>query len=197
MKTALAALVITGLSASSALAETCEEKFVQLMTDRTAKEPTKIHVTQKIKGGTKTVNWNYQDGKGNWLTEMIEPANAQWSMGLDNVLYSSTDKGKTWAKVRDMEANNEAHQKSLAERAKTVENAVCGEEELDGVMHEVVEADYQMQGSFTADIHDKFWVDPQSGYVPRLETTMKSSAFESFIVQRLEPAPGLTFPDPE
>ena len=70
-------------------------------------------------------------------------------------------------------------------------NAQCGEAELDGVVHKIVEGDYKIQGSFEADIHDKFWVNPKSGYVPRLETTMKSSAFESFLVQKLEPAPDL------
>lgn len=178
------------------LATECRERFIELMTDRTAKEPTKILVTQEIKGGAKTVNWNYQDGKGNWLTEMVEPANAQWSMGLDNVLYSSTDQGKTWTKIRDMGDQNAAHQKSLDERAATVENAACGKADLGGVTHEIIEADYKMLGSFNADIHDKFWVNTETGYVPRLETTMKNTAFESFVVQELELAPDLVMPSP-
>ncbi|MEM9278234.1 MAG: hypothetical protein AAGA76_06650 [Pseudomonadota bacterium] len=180
-----------------AVADSCSEKFIRLMTDRAAKEPTKILITQEIKGGAKTVNWNYQDGEGNWLTEMVEPANAQWSMGLNNILYSSADKGKTWSKIRDMGEQNDAHQKSLEERSATVENAICGTAELDGVMYETVEADYKMLGSFNADIHDKFWVNPETGYVKRLETAMKNTAFESFVVQVLEPAPDLVFPTPE
>jgi len=197
---AVKTLLVSGLLLAGtqfALADACKEKFIELMTDRTTKEPTRIFITQEIKGGAKTVNWNYQDGKGNWMTEMVEPANAQWSMGLNNVLYTSTDKGETWTRVRDMEEQNDAHQKSLDERAATVENAVCGEEELDGVMHQTVEADYKMLGSFEADIHDKFWVNPDDGYVPKLETTMTSTTFESFLVQLLEPAPDLVFPTPE
>lgn len=178
------------------MADTCREDFIRLMSDRTTKEPTKILLTQQIKGGAKTVNWNYQDGKGNWLTEMVDPANAQWSMGLNDVLYTSTDKGKTWTKVRDMGNQNAAHQKSLDERAATVENASCTEAELDGVVHRIVEADYKMLGSFEADIHDKFWVNIETGYVPRLETTMKNTAFESFVVQELQPAPDLVMPNP-
>ncbi len=197
MKTYYFAIIILLTGAQGAHAEICEEKFIRLMTERTAKEPTKIFVTQKIKGGAKTVNWNYQDGKGNWLTEIVEPANAQWSMGFNNVLYSSMDKGTTWIKVRDMGNQNEAHQKSLDERAATVENASCSEADLDGVKHETVEADYKMLGSFNADIHDKFWVNPVTSYVPRLETTMKNTAFESFVVQLLEPAPNLVLPMPK
>jgi len=196
MKTSIIAAFILFAGIQSVVAEGCEEKFIRLMTDRTTSEPTKILVTQEIKGGVKTVNWNYQDGKGNWLTEMVEPANAQWSMGLNNVLYSSADKGKTWTKVRDMDTQNEVHQKSLDERAATIKNAVCQEAEIDGVIHETIEADYKMLGSFKADIHDKFWVNTTSNYVSRLETTMKNTAFESFVVQELQPAPDLVFPTP-
>ncbi len=197
MRIYLVAAIVLFTGTQSAIAEDCKEKFIRLMSDRTAKAPTKIHIVQEIKGGAKTVNWNYQDGKGNWLTEMVEPANSSWSMGLDNVLYTSSDKGKTWTKVRDMGDQNAEHQKSLDERAATVENAVCGTAEIEGVMHETVEADYKMQGAFNADIHDKFWVNAETGYTPRLETTMKSSAFESFIVQKLEPAPDFVMPKPK
>ncbi|MEP1209219.1 MAG: hypothetical protein ABJM29_06025 [Rhizobiaceae bacterium] len=191
MKSHLLAAIILIAGAPNALAESCRESFVRLMTERTTKEPTKILVTQEIKGGAKTVNWNYQDGKGNWRTEMVDPANAPWSMGLDDVLYTSSDKGKSWTKIRDMDKQNEAHQKSMEERAATVANEQCGEADLDGVVHRTVEADYKMLGSFEADIHDKFWVNTETGYVPRLETTMKNTAFESFVVQTLEPAPDL------
>ena len=185
------------VGSQAAFGASCTDQFIELMTDRTAKEPTKMFITQEIKGGTKTVNWNYQDGKGNWLTEMVEPANAQWSMGLNNVLYTSTDQGKSWTKVRDMGDQNAAHKKSLDERAETVKNASCGEAELDGVSYRTVEADYQMLGSFKADIHDKFWVNSKTGYVSRLETTMKNTAFESFIIQELQPAPDFVFPKVE
>jgi len=181
----------------NALANDCQQEFISLMKDRTAKEPTKILVTQQIKDGPKTINWNYQDAKGNWLSEMVEPENAHWSMGLNNVLYSSADKGATWNKIREMEDQNEMHQKSLDERAATVENAQCGETEFEGVAHKTIEADYKMLGSFNADIHDKFWVNAKTGYVSRLETNMKSTSFESFVIQELEPAPDLTMPNPE
>ena len=54
-----------------------------------------------------------------------------------------------------------------------------------------------MLGSFEADIHEKFWVDSASGYVRRLDTTMKNTAFESHMVQMLEPAPGLQIKAPD
>ena len=197
MKTPFYVLIILLAGIQSTLADECKDQFIRLMTDRTTKEPTKVLLTQQIKGGAKTVNWNYQDGKGNWLTQMVVPANVPWSLGLDDALYTSADKGQTWSKVRDMSSENEAHQTSLDERAATVENAQCADAELDGVMHRTVEADYKMLGSFEADIHDKFWVNSETGYVPRLETKMKSTVFESFIIQELEPAPDLVMPTPE
>ena len=197
MRIYLVAAIVLFTGTQSAIAEDCKEKFIRLMSDRTAKAPTKIHIVQEIKGGAKTVNWNYQDGKGNWRTEMIDPANAPWSMGVNNVLYTPSDQGKTWTKVRDMGDQNAAHQKALEERAATVANPVCGTAELDGVAHDVIEADYKMLGSFEADIHDKFWVDSASGYVRRLDTTMKNTAFESHMVQMLEPAPGLQIKAPD
>lgn len=194
----IAVLIIASLATpTAALADDCRDSFIALMTDRTTKEPTKILVTQEIKGGMKTVNWNYQDGQGNWLTEMVEPENAQWSMGLDNVLYSSTDQGKTWVKVRDMEEQNDDHQKSLDERAATVKNPICGKADLDGIAHRTIQADYKMLGSFDADINDKFWVNAETGYVTRLDTQMKSAAFESSITQVMEPAPDLKMPNPQ
>ena len=185
------------LTCQGAYADECKDEFIRLMTDRAPKEATKIYITQQIKGAPKTINWNYQDGNGNWLTEVIEPANGQWSMGFDNVLYTSTDKGKTWTKVREMEDQSEAQEKSLKERISTVTNATCGEVEVDGVTYSTIEADYKMLGSFNADIHDTFWINAETGYVSRLETNMKTSAFENNVVQILEPAPDLILPSPE
>ncbi len=85
----------------------------------------------------------------------------------------------------------------MKEQAATAANAVCGEEEPDRVMQETVEADYRMQGNFEANIHDKLWVNLDTGYVPRLETNMKSAGFESFVVQEIQPAPDLVIPTPE
>ena len=160
LATALSAFALT--IAGPALSETCQEKFVRVMTERNAtSDPMKIHVTQEIAGGMKSTNWNLQDGKGNWRTEMIDPETMPWSMVVDNVLYSSMDKGATWKREREMDAgaSPEAVAAMQAERAKTVRGAECGEEDLDGVKHETVAADYDMAGGY--EVHDKYWINPE------------------------------------
>ena len=49
MKSFLLALILVVTSGSVALADSCKQRFVQLMTDRTTKEPTK----EEIKSGDK------------------------------------------------------------------------------------------------------------------------------------------------
>ncbi len=198
MRTLVAVALSTFALASPALAETCQEKFMRILVERNASEPVKIHATQKIKGGMATKNWNYQDGAGNWMTESIEPANLPWTLVQGDTMYTSMDKGKSWKKVRTMDtAHDPAETKKLqSERAKTVRNAKCGSEELDGTPHEVVEATYDMLGQFNAEVTDKYWVHPQTGYIPKLETTMKTETFESYTLQLVEPSPDLQLPKP-
>ncbi len=198
MKPVPAALALLLALAQPAFAESCQEKFVRVMVERSDRtEPSRNHVTQEIVGGMKSTNWNLQDGSGNWRTEMIEPETMPWSMVVDNILYSSMDKGTTWTKVREMDAgaSPEAVKAQLAERAKTVRNAECGEAELEGVVHETVAADYTMEGGY--EVSDKFWINPETGYISKAETRMKGNGFESFTTQLIEPAPGLTIEKPE
>ena len=57
----------------------------------------------------------------------------------------------------DSQKNKENQDKNKRENAKTVKNASCGEEELDGAPHQTVEADFNtLQGSKT-DNHYKYW----------------------------------------
>ncbi len=196
---ALSVLVLFALTTGSpAWAETCQEKFMRILVERNELGPVKIHVTQKIKGGMASKNWNYQDGAGNWMSEGIEPANLPWTLVQGDTMYSSTDKGKSWKKVRTLDAAHDptATEKLLRERAKTTRQAQCSTEDLNGVPHEVVQATYDMLGQFNAEVSDKYWVHPETGYIPQLETVMKTKTFESYTLQRVEPTPDLQLPKP-
>ncbi len=198
MRTLIAAVLASVSCSGLALAESCEDKFKRILVEGNGKAPVKIHLTQKIKGGMESKNWNYQDGKGNWMSEVIEPANMAWSLVQENVLYASNDKGKTWTKVRTMDTGKGSGADDLLrKRAATARNARCGEEKLGSATHQVVEAEYDLLGQFKAVVHDKYWVHPETGYIPRVEQTMKAKGFESFTVQVIEPAQDLKLPTPQ
>lgn len=185
-------------SALPSQAESCREKFTRLFTDRADKGPVKIHVTQQTVGGPTMKNYNYQAGDGHWMSEMIEPANMQWTLVYNNVMFSSSDKGKTWNKIRalDSQQRKEDVQKGLEKTAATAANFACGSEDLDGVKHETVEADYT-NPKYKTEHHEKFWLNPNTGWISKSTLKTKQGAFESFVTQLIEPAPNLDLPKPE
>ena len=83
------------------------------------------------------------------------------------------------------------------ENAQTARNAICGEEDLDGTVRLVVEADYDTVSGFKTENHFKYWLDRETGFVVKSTYAMKGEGFESFTTQLVEKAPDLTLPDPE
>lgn len=193
---------VTGMLAIIAVqpasAETCQETFVRLLVEGNGDGPVKIHATQEIKGAPASTNYFYQAAPGHWMTEMIEPANQPWVLAHDDVMYTSADKGKTWTKLRDMDSagNEDQARKNLEENAATARNAACGTEQIDGATYDVVEADYDTLQNFKTENHNKYWVDPQSGFIARAIYEMKGQGFESVTTQLIEAAPGLELPTP-
>lgn len=192
-----ATILLLMAMALPAAAETCREKFVRLFTDR-KQEPVKIHVTQEMKGGMTTKNFNYQNGRGDWMTEMIEPKTLPWTLVSNNVMYTSADQGKTWVKVRTLDSaqDPEAAKASLREAAATAKNVACGTDQLNGIPHETVEADY-VYPKYKTQHHDKFWVNTKTGRIGKSTTWTKQGAFESTVIQIIEPAPDLKLPTPK
>lgn len=191
-----AALVLLAASTVPGLAATCRDRFVQLLVEGNGDQPVKIHVTQEIKGAPTTTNWFYRASADHWMTETIEPAGQPSVVAYNNVMYTSADGGKTWTKLRELGGTEDA-KTALAENAKTARNEVCGEEELDGVVREVVEADYDTLQNFKTENHFKYWVDRESGFIVKAVYAMKGKGFESLSTQIIEPAPDLNLPTPE
>ncbi len=201
MKTPLsiaAALLLLSASATPGLAESCQDRFVRLMMDGNGNQPVKINVTQEIKGAPASRNIFYRLSPDHWMTEMVEPAGMPWTLEYANVMYTSADGGKTWTKVREMDSqrDDEAARAAREENAKTVRNAVCGEEAIDGVMHDVVEADYDTLQNFKIENHFKYWIARDNGFIAKMVYVMKGQGFESRSTQIIEPAPDLTLPMP-
>jgi len=199
MKHILVSTILTVISMQPALADSCQETFVRLLVDGNGDGPVKIHVTQEMKGGPTTKNIFYQAAPGHWMTEMVDPADQAWVLTYDNVMYTSSDKGETWDKVRelDSESNQDNAKADLKANAATAKNASCGQEDLDGVMHDVVEADFETLQAFKTKNHYKYWVNPETGYIAKVIYAMKGEGFESVSTQSIEAAPDLVLPTPE
>lgn len=181
----------------SASADGCRDDFAKLLTDRPDQSPVKIHITQEIQGGMTMKNYNYQANSGHWMTEMITPAQMQWTLVHDDKMYTSSDKGKSWKKLRDLNSaqNNSASNQGLLEAAETIKNASCGQEDLDGVPHKTLEADYDYPKLKTKH-HEKFWVNVKSGWIAKSVMQTTTGSFSSTTTQIIEPAPELKLPTP-
>ena len=198
MKTSFAIIALLLVSAQSAQSEICRDKFIHFMTEYKGFFPVKNHIVSKPKGGKASTNKFYMTKIGHWMTEMITPP-SPWTLAYNNTMYTSSDKGKTWKKVRTMDSakNNENTKRDQLKNAETVKNAKCGEEEYKGVMHDTVEAEYSYLQFASAKIISKYWVDRKTGYVAKNTSDLNSKSYSSFTTQETEPAPGLVLPTPE
>jgi hypothetical protein len=190
MKRTLIVSALLLASASPGLAETCQEKFANLLINGNGEGPVKIHLIQDIKGSKPSTNDFFMVSNGHWMTKMIEPASG-WVLGYNNTMFQSVNEGKTWKKVRDFdsEKNHNNTIKDLEENSKTARNAACGEAEIDGVMHDIVEADYDTFQNFKSENHHKYWVNRKTGFISKATYNIKGKGFESFTTQTSQKAP--------
>ena len=200
MKHSLLAAAVLALvpGAQPAVADACLDRFVKILTDVSEKGPVKIHVTQQYKGAPETENVHYSLSGDHWMTQMLKPANAPWSLGYKGALFTSSDKGKTWRKMRAMPMPTpEERLKALKKSAKTARNTKCGTEMLDGAIYDTVEGDYTFSGGMKIEYHHKYWITPDTGFIRKAVYTFRSRAISGQVTQFIEKAPGLTLPKPE
>lgn len=199
MRLTLAASVILLATTQPGLADPCKEKFAQLLIHGNGPHPVTIRITSEPKGGKVSKNDFFFKATGHWMTVMTEPANQPITLAYNNKMFTSADKGKSWKKVREMDSeknrlDNIANQE---ENAKTIKNATCGEEMLDGVPHDTVEADFDTVQQYKSSNHYKYWVNRESGWITKVTYASKSAGYESFTTQLLEKTPDLKLPMPE
>ena len=199
MKLTFAVSVLLVASVTPGFANPCQEKFAQLLVHGNGDRPSIIRITTEPKGGQVSKNDFFFKTTGHWMTVMTEPANQPVTLAYNNKMYTSSDNGKSWKKVRDMdsEKNRLDNIKNQEANAKTIKNAVCGEELLDGVMHDTVEADFDTVQQYKSSNHYKYWVNRKTGRIAKSTYDSKSSGYESFTTQIIEDAPDLTLPMPE
>ena len=77
--------------------------------------------------------------------------------------------GKSWQKVRTLDSaqNTDEATKKREDDAKSARNIACGEEEIDGVVYDVVEGDHTATAGMTLENHNKYWVARDSGWIAR------------------------------
>jgi hypothetical protein len=194
MKPIYPVAILCAALATPAVAETCLESFVRLYVKGNGGSATKSTVTQQLGKAKPSRNYHYHSGKDAWMTVMIEPDNGTATLVRDGVMYFSTNKGKTWKKVRRVDGPEykiPSEEVRKAEIEKTAGDAVCGKEELDGVTHNTVAADYE-SGQPKTKYRVKYWVHPKTGWITKSDTT--SAGY--FSSQTMVPAPDLKLPDP-
>lgn len=184
--------------AQSGQAETCRDKFIRLTEIGNGETPAKIHITTQMKKGGSSKNDFWFVSSDHYMT-IVPGAKPQWVLTYNNTMYMSLDEGKSWKKIRtlDSKQNKDTTRKHQAENAKTVKNAVCGKEDIDGVMHETVEADITILQNINTDYHNKYWLDPKTGQAVKVVYDSKSKTYPSITTQIIERAPGLTLPMPK
>lgn len=183
---------------NQARADDCLERFKALLAGNAVTTPVKMHITQEIVGSPPTQNWFYGDGKGNWMTEMIEPVAMQWTLFHSGRMYSSSDKGATWSFIRetDSEASKAAVAETLKSQRDTTSNTVCGTEEVEGTSYEVVSGEYISAPLQGAAVEQKYWVEPDTGWIARSSTHTKASGFEIKVTQTMEVQSDVSIPSP-
>ncbi len=199
MRSFFATTALLLASTQAAFANPCQEKFAQLLIHGNGDRPSIIRITTEPKGGQVSKNDFFFKTTGHWMTVMTEPANQPVTLAYDNKMYTSSDNGKSWKKIRDMdsEKNRLDNIRNQEANAKTIKNAVCGEELLDGVMHDTVEADFDTVQQYKSSNHYKYWVNRKTGRITKSTYDSKSSGYQSFTTQVIEDAPDLTLPMPE
>lgn len=199
MKQIFFAAALMFATSQTSSADQCHDRFSDLLVNgNDYAGPVRLHITQEIVGARTTLNYHYSDGEGNGMTEMIDPVDDPWSLFVGDNMYMSTDKGNTWKFINsfDAEKNRENAKVALSNDLSSATDVKCGEEILDGTSYEIVEGNYIASAINGADIYEKLWVDPTSGWIAKSYRHMRSPAFESKTTQVVEAAPEFVLPTP-
>ena len=187
------------VSAGPGLADDCADKFAQVLIGSQNMKPAQAHMVSRMKGQRPSESEFLTVSPDHYMTRPTIPK-GPWVLAFNGARYQSSDAGKSWQKIQTFDKDKARADaiKTVKGQAGTVRNAVCGEEELDGVLHETLEADTTNPAPNKFEIHTKYWVNRNAGdFVTRSDTTMKTSTFEMFTTQTWKKAPGLTLPKPQ
>lgn len=178
-------------------ADPCHDRFVELYMQLDQGVPTKTFATTAFKGSPPMTNEFHYLSSDHHMTVPISPPQPR-TLTFENVMYQSSDEGKNWSKVRDLDSgqNAEGALAAKAENAATIRNAACGEEEIDGVATERVAAELTVSQGMVTENHYTYWVRKSDGFIIKAVYDTKAPNFEMQITQDIEKAAGLELPKP-
>jgi len=185
-------------TAQVALADACDDRFKDLYLQLDQGVPTKTVATTAFKGAPPSTNDFLYLGPDHYMTVPTSPA-GPWILGYNNVLYQSADEGKSWEKIREMDTGQNADKAKTDKlaNAKTIRNAACDEEELNGEPVDVVAADITVSQGMVTENRYTYWVRKSDDFIVKAIYDTKAPNFEMVTTQEIEKAPGLTLPAPE
>ena len=200
MRKAVVTSLVLLASIRPGLAEDCGEKLSRLMIEwLEPRAPATAMMTVETKGQPTTRNEFLHLDWDKYMVKTVEPAGGPWYLTLEGTTYQSSDGGQSWTKAYSFDHNDTRAKsdESVKQQASTIENAVCGEEDLGGVKHETIEADMTSTTNTVVHIHAKYWINPDNGFVTKATSRMTMEGFENFTIQEWTAAPDLTLPSPE
>lgn len=181
------------------LANECREKFITIAADATPKGPLKMVVTSFL-NGKKTMKSNFfQLHVDHWLNEGLSPKGMPSTLAYQHSMYNSFDNGKSWKKVGDLDAEKGRREglKQLMEDVKTTSNATCGEEVIEGVSYNWVEADYNSLKDEKTKYHNKYWTIAKTNWLAKTSSQIINPNYKTLVIQTIEKAPNLSLPTPK
>ncbi len=198
MKIFLSSCLLLATFGSTAVAGPCEDRFIELFTQQDQGIATKAFNTTEFKGAPAMTNEFYYLSQSHNMSVPVSPPQPR-VLTHGTVMYQSSDEGKTWVKVRDLEAPASAEEAAALKLkdAETLRNALCDHDEIDGVAYERIAGDITLTQGMTTENRYTYWVRKDNGFIARAVYDTKAPNFEMKITQDIEPAPDLELPVPE
>lgn len=191
-------LGITVFSAQATPADQCREAVINIMTSREAKGPSKSRGISVVGNQKPMISYHLNNGSGDWMTQVVEPSTMPWSLAVGNIMYTSSDNGKSWKRVRELNDPGHDPREVQRQRDATVRasrNHACGFEDIDGVRHQKLEADLAyIEMNMTT--RETLWLHPETRRVVKSHIVMRTPGMETSVTQFIEYMSEIILPDP-
>ena len=183
--------------AQQSTAQTCHEKFVDLVVYGYGDKPLTIHVEKKSPNSKNGQSQILYLSPTNYL--MIDNALPNlWMLRSGNTLHESKDEGKSWKKIPWIKKSQDYKSRLKAakqEASKNTHNAACKEEKYNGVLHDTIEADLSFDPSWDKGAHSKYWISRDTKDIVKQTVLINSTGqLTTFIMESTQ---DITLPTPK